>query len=120
MQLLRVVARRLRRTNTMLADLIFVDVPGRVAKQLLQLAQRFGSVDGGQLRVTHDLTQEELAQLVGASRETVNKALGRLRSARLAATRGQECRHSGPRTAEPPSSLIIPDVGRSPPERPCK
>jgi CRP-like cAMP-binding protein len=75
MQLLRVVARRLRRTNTMLADLIFVDVPGRVAKQLLQLAQRFGSVDGGQLRVTHDLTQEELAQLVGASRETVNKAL---------------------------------------------
>ena len=50
MQLLRVVARRLRRTNTMLADLIFVDVPGRVAKQLLQLAQRFGSIDGGQLR----------------------------------------------------------------------
>jgi CRP-like cAMP-binding protein len=75
MQLMRVIARRLRRTNTMLADLIFVDVPGRVAKQLLQLAQRFGSVEGGQLRVTHDLTQEELAQLVGASRETVNKAL---------------------------------------------
>jgi CRP/FNR family cyclic AMP-dependent transcriptional regulator len=75
LQLLRVVARRLRRTNTMLADLIFVDVPGRVAKQLLQLAQKFGSVEGGHLRVTHDLTQEELAQLVGASRETVNKAL---------------------------------------------
>ena len=74
-QLLHVIARRLRRTNTMLADLIFVDVPGRVAKQLLLLAQKFGSVDGGQLRVTHDLTQEELAQLVGASRETVNKAL---------------------------------------------
>ena len=75
LQLVRVIARRLRRTNTMLADLIFVDVPGRVAKQLLQLAQRFGAVEGGQLRVTHDLTQEELAQLVGASRETVNKAL---------------------------------------------
>jgi len=74
-QLLHVIARRLRRTNTMLADLIFVDVPGRVAKQLLLLAQKFGSVDSGQLRVTHDLTKEELAQLVGASRETVNKAL---------------------------------------------
>jgi CRP-like cAMP-binding protein len=74
-QLLRVLARRLRRTNNHLADLIFTDVPGRVAKQLLQLAQRFGSVEGGHLRVTHDLTQEELAQLVGASRETVNKAL---------------------------------------------
>jgi CRP-like cAMP-binding protein len=74
-QLLRVLARRLRRTNNMLADLIFTDVPGRVAKQLLQLSQRFGSMEGGHLRVTHDLTQEELAQLVGASRETVNKAL---------------------------------------------
>ncbi len=74
-QLLRVIARRLRRTNNMLADLIFTDVPGRVAKALLQLAQRFGSQEAGMLRVTHDLTQEEIAQLVGASRETVNKAL---------------------------------------------
>jgi CRP-like cAMP-binding protein len=74
-QLLRVLARRLRRTNDALADLIFTDVPGRVAKTLLQMAGRFGARDGGVLRVTHDLTQEELAQLVGASRETVNKAL---------------------------------------------
>jgi CRP/FNR family cyclic AMP-dependent transcriptional regulator len=74
-QLLRMLARRLRHTNNNVADLIFTDVPGRVAKQLLQLAQRFGRRDGGELRVTHDLTQVELAQLVGASRETVNKAL---------------------------------------------
>jgi CRP/FNR family transcriptional regulator, cyclic AMP receptor protein len=74
-RLLHVIARRLRRTEHMLADLIFTDVPGRVAKALLQLAQRFGSLENGNLRVTHDLTQEELAQLVGASRETVNKAL---------------------------------------------
>lgn len=74
-QLLRVLARRLRRTNNNLADLIFTDVPGRVAKALLQLAQRFGTQEGGNIRVTHDLTQEEIAQLVGASRETVNKAL---------------------------------------------
>jgi CRP-like cAMP-binding protein len=74
-QLLRVLARRLRRTNNNLADLIFTDVPGRVAKQLLQLTQRFGTREGGAMRLTHDLTQEELAQLVGAARETVNKAL---------------------------------------------
>ena len=74
-QLLRVLARRLRRTNDALADLIFTDVPGRVAKNLLQMAGRFGTRDGGVLRVNHDLTQEEMAQLVGASRETVNKAL---------------------------------------------
>jgi len=75
-QLLRVLARRLRRTNDTVADLIFTDVPGRVAKSLLGMADRFGTRDDtGLLRVTHDLTQEELAQLVGASRETVNKAL---------------------------------------------
>ncbi|MBU9762595.1 Crp/Fnr family transcriptional regulator [Mycobacterium sp. TNTM28] len=74
-QLLRVLARRLRRTNDNLSDLIFTDVPGRVAKQLLYLAQRFGTRDGNALRVDHELTQEEIAQLVGSSRETVNKAL---------------------------------------------
>lgn len=75
-QLLRVLARRLRRTNDALSDMIFTDVPGRVAKNLLQMANRFGTREpDGSLRVTHDLTQEELAQLVGASRETVNKAL---------------------------------------------
>jgi CRP/FNR family transcriptional regulator, cyclic AMP receptor protein len=74
-RMLKVLARRLRHTNHNLADLIFTDVPGRVAKQLLGLAQRFGTQEGDVLRVTHDLTQEEIAQLVGASRETVNKAL---------------------------------------------
>ena len=68
-QLLRMLARRLRRTNNSLADLIFTDVPGRVAKSLLQLANRFGVQEGSALRVNHDLTQEEIAQLVGASRE---------------------------------------------------
>jgi CRP/FNR family cyclic AMP-dependent transcriptional regulator len=74
-QLLKALARRLRRTNEHLADLVFSDVPGRVAKQLLDLARRFGAPTDEGVRVNHDLTQEELAQLVGASRETVNKAL---------------------------------------------
>lgn len=74
-QLLRVLARRLRRTNDALCDLIFTDVPGRVAKQLLDLANRFGTSTEAALSVDLGLTQEELAQLVGSSRETVNKAL---------------------------------------------
>lgn len=74
-QLLAALARRLRRTNENLADLVFADVPGRVAKNLLDLAQRFGKQTDDGLMVPHGLTQEELAQLVGASRETVNKAL---------------------------------------------
>lgn len=74
-QLLAALARRLRRTNEAMADLVFSDVPGRVAKALLDLARRFGQPTSDGVRVQHDLTQEELAQLVGASRETVNKAL---------------------------------------------
>ncbi len=73
--LLNALARRLRRTNETLADLVFSDVPGRVAKALLDLSTRFGEETDEGIRVAHDLTQEELAQLVGASRETVNKAL---------------------------------------------
>jgi CRP/FNR family transcriptional regulator, cyclic AMP receptor protein len=73
--LLGQLAARLRRTNDVVADLVFSDVPGRVAKALLDLASRFGRKADDGLHVHHDLTQEELAQLVGASRETVNKAL---------------------------------------------
>ena len=55
--------------------MVFSDVPGRVAKALIDLGERFGKATDVGLLVSHDLTQEELAQLVGASRETVNKAL---------------------------------------------
>jgi CRP/FNR family transcriptional regulator, cyclic AMP receptor protein len=73
--LLLQLASRLRGLTDQVADLVFSDVPGRVAKALLDLARRFGKSSDGVMHVHHDLTQEELAQLVGASRETVNKAL---------------------------------------------
>lgn len=75
LQLLARLAQRLRRTNEAVGDLVFSDVPGRVAKALIDLGERFGRETETGLFVHHDLTQEELAQLVGASRETVNKAL---------------------------------------------
>ena len=75
MHLLQALAQRLRRINEVKADLVFTDVPGRVAKALLDLSERFGVQTPDGMQVNHDLTQEELAQLVGASRETVNKAL---------------------------------------------
>ncbi len=75
LQLLTRLSQRLRRTNEAVGDLVFSDVPGRVAKALIDLGDRFGKTTPEGLLVNHDLTQEELAQLVGASRETVNKAL---------------------------------------------
>jgi CRP-like cAMP-binding protein len=74
-QLLRLLTRRLRRTNDVASDQIYTDVPGRIAKQLLYLAQRFGITDGAALRVDHELSQTELAHLVGSTRESVNTAL---------------------------------------------
>jgi CRP-like cAMP-binding protein len=65
----------LQRTIDNQVEMMSTDVRGRLASQLLQLGQQFGSQDDGAMHVSHDLTQEELAQLIGASRETVNQAL---------------------------------------------
>lgn len=62
------LSRRLRSTDAALADSVFLDVTGRTAKRLLELA---GDADSFALPIT----QEELAGLVGASRERVNKAI---------------------------------------------
>ncbi|WP_433616291.1 Crp/Fnr family transcriptional regulator [Dactylosporangium sp. CA-139114] len=79
-QLLRVVARRIRGNRATVHDRLFSDVPGRVAGQLIQLAHQFGVAEDGATRVVHDLTQTELAQFVGASRESVNKVLAQYAS----------------------------------------
>jgi len=70
------LSKRLRDTNQMVENLIFLDVYGRVAKKLLELADAHGvKVDDG-VRIDVRLTQQELAAMVGASRESVNKVLG--------------------------------------------
>jgi CRP-like cAMP-binding protein len=74
-RLLHVLARRLRRTNSVLSDQIFVDVPGRLAGHLLHLARQFGLRTTAGIYVEHGLTQLELGQLIGCSREQANKAL---------------------------------------------
>jgi CRP-like cAMP-binding protein len=66
--IVRMLSRRLRNTDEALADTVFLDVPARTAKRLLELA---GDADEFRL----PMTQEDLAGLVGASRERVNKAL---------------------------------------------
>ena len=62
------LAGRLRATDEALADSMFLDVTGRTAKRLLELA-------GDNDEFTLPVTQEELAGMVGASRERVNKAI---------------------------------------------
>ena len=64
----RLLSKRIRSTDEALADSFFLDVTGRTAKHLLELA---GENDSFEIPIT----QEELAGLVGASRERVNKAI---------------------------------------------
>jgi CRP-like cAMP-binding protein len=79
MAVLAAVAGRLRETNEMAGDLAFLDVGGRLAKKLLELAAAHGVQRPGGILLDLRLTQEELANMVGVTRESVNRNLALLR-----------------------------------------
>ncbi len=75
-KLLEVLAGRLRRLSVRVEDSTFLDLPGRLAKQLLRLADRYGKRNtAGGVRISLKLSQQELGDLVGVTRESVNKQL---------------------------------------------
>ena len=73
LNLLAVLSRRLRTGDTMIQDCAFLDVPGRLAKKLLELAEQHGERVADGVEIQLRLTQRELAGMVAASRESVNK-----------------------------------------------
>jgi CRP/FNR family cyclic AMP-dependent transcriptional regulator len=74
--LLRLLARRLRLSNAQLQAMATLDVHGRVARQLLALADALGETQGdGTVRIPLRITQSDLASLVGATRVRVNEVL---------------------------------------------
>lgn len=73
---LAAVAAGWRRTSHLLEDAIFLDLPGRLAKRLLQLAEKHGIRTGTGIEIDLSLTQQDLAAAVGVSREALNKQLG--------------------------------------------
>jgi CRP/FNR family transcriptional regulator/CRP/FNR family cyclic AMP-dependent transcriptional regulator len=87
--LLGVLSRRLRATDEWIEDAIFLDVPGRLAKRLLDLADRHGKPTDRGVEIDLKLTQQDLAAMVGATRESVNKHLGWMRDHRLITLDGQ-------------------------------
>jgi CRP-like cAMP-binding protein len=76
--LLRSIVGRLRDADRKRAEFVALDVVGRVAQRLVELAEAFGEPAEGGTRIGLALSQRELAGWVGASREAVNKALGQL------------------------------------------
>jgi len=81
--LAEVLSRRVRIANSRLISLASLDVPGRVASELLSLAREYGQVTPEGVRIPMRLTQADLAALVGASRVSVNQALGQFRKREL-------------------------------------
>lgn len=79
MVLLRLVTARLRDADRKRMEFAAYDIAARVARRLVELAERFGEPDGQGVRITVALSQDELAGWVGASREAVAKALRVLR-----------------------------------------
>jgi adenylate cyclase len=77
LRLLATLVDYVRRKDEELAEIAFLDLPGRLAHKLLQLADRHGEPVEGGVRITVRVPQSELAAMVGSSRENVNRALGR-------------------------------------------
>ncbi len=81
--LLRTVCERLRRANEEIEGLLFRNILGRVAKTMLDLGRRSGEAHGSALVLKERFTQQELADLVGTTREPFTRALSSLRRAGL-------------------------------------
>lgn len=73
--LVRLLSSRLRMANEQIQSLSSLDVAGRLARQLLAFSERYGEAIDGGVRVALRLTQTDLAELVGASRERVNQVM---------------------------------------------
>lgn len=84
--LVKILSARVRLSDQVIQSLATLDVNGRVARQLLAFAERYGREvsDGVQVRIV--LTQGDLADLVGASRKRVNQAMVFFKEQGLAST----------------------------------
>ena len=77
--LLASLSSRIRNTDSLLEDTCFLNIPARFAKKLLELGDTFGRQEEGDLEISLKITQKDLAGMIGASRESVNKELRQLR-----------------------------------------
>ena len=99
-RIIALLARRLRATDQMVGDMVFLDVPTRVGKKLLELARLYTEGATPSASVTVQLGQEELSGLVGCTREAVTRALGAYRRMGLVATAHRKITIRDPKSLE--------------------
>jgi CRP-like cAMP-binding protein len=83
------LAAKIRYLTDVVSDLAFLDLEGRLAKRLLELAEKHGQDVGDEVLIELPLTQEDLAAMVGATRASVNKLLGWYEDRGMIARRGR-------------------------------
>ncbi len=76
--LMQELSRRLRRADEQIGSLVLLDVDGRIARLLLNAAG-----EGGGARIERRLTHQTIAQMIGASRETVSRAMREFQDRKL-------------------------------------
>lgn len=86
--ILSLLSKRLRKTDGMLEDTCFLNISARLAKKLIELAESHGRTKGSEVLIDLSLTQKELGDMVGATRESINKELKLLRNKGLIVTEG--------------------------------
>jgi CRP/FNR family transcriptional regulator, cyclic AMP receptor protein len=74
-RVLKALGELIRRADQQATELVFLDLPGRLARRLLELAETPEDGPGGKRPMTRRVTQTELANMVGGSRQSVNIAL---------------------------------------------
>jgi CRP-like cAMP-binding protein len=74
-KLLDVLAQRMKRVSELVEDTLFLNLPLRLAKKLISLSQAYGQPHAQGLRLDLKLSQEEWGDLVGTTRESINKQL---------------------------------------------
>lgn len=74
-RLMRVLCERIRWTSDVIEDTIFLDIPHRLAKRLLTLVSQYGKPTPDGITIDIKLSQENLGQMLGVTRESVNKGI---------------------------------------------
>jgi CRP/FNR family transcriptional regulator, cyclic AMP receptor protein len=100
--ILRMVAPRLRYADAQRTEFATLDVTGRLAQRLVELCERFGTPQERGIEIRLPLSQEELANWVGASREAVSKAFQVLRTLHVVETGRRRVTVLGPRRTPAP------------------
>ena len=82
------LSERLRKTDDMLEDASFLTVAGKLAKKLIEMGREFGVKEKSAIKINIRLTQQDIAELIGTTRESINKELKVLRDRGMISTEG--------------------------------